>query len=112
MIGMGSAGWQAGGLRTRLPTIEPAPTIDPEAILQAEINRYVKKGYRVTSQTARSAQLVKPKKFSIIWAMVWLLLVVLPFVIYLIYYTAKRDQQLYLTVDEQGKITMAFAIAS
>lgn len=92
--------------------MESALAIDPEAILQAEIERYVEKGYRVTSQTARSAQLVKPKKFSILWAMVWLLLAVLPFVIYLIYYAAKRDQHLYLTMDDQGKITIAFAIAA
>lgn len=96
---------------TRLRTMEPEPPIDPEAILQAEISRYVQNGYRVTSKTASSAQLVKPKKFSVTWAMVWLLLVVLPFVFYLIWYGIKRDQHLYLTVDEQGKITTAFALA-
>lgn len=79
--------------------------INPEAILQAEVSRYVQKGYRVTSQTSRTAQLVKPKKFSVIWAIIWFVLAVLPFIVYLIYYAGKRDQQVYLTVDEQGQIT-------
>lgn len=76
----------------------PAP-IDPEAILQAEINRYVQKGFRVVSQTPRSAQLVKTKKFSCLFAILGIL------IIYLIYYMAKRDKQVYLTVDEQGQIS-------
>jgi ABC-type Fe3+ transport system permease subunit len=80
-------------------------SVDPEAILQAEINRYVGRGFRVTSQTPRSAQLVKPKKFSVVWAVIWFVLMILPFVIYLLYYASKRDQQVYLTVDEQGHIT-------
>lgn len=80
-------------------------TVDPEAILQAEVNRYVGKGFRVTSQTPRTAQLIKPKKFSVIWAVIWFVLMLLPFVIYLLYYVAKRDQQVYLTVDEQGNLT-------
>jgi ABC-type Fe3+ transport system permease subunit len=81
------------------------PTSDPEAILQAEINRYVEMGYRLTSQTTRSAQLVKPKKFNIIWAIIWFVLAVFPFFIYLLYYTFKWDHQVIMTVDEQGHIT-------
>jgi ABC-type Fe3+ transport system permease subunit len=92
--------------------MEPEPKVDPEAVLQAEISRYVLKGYRVTTKTARSAQLLKPKKFSVLWAMVWLLLVVLPFVLYLVWYGVKRDEHLYLTVDEEGKITTSFTLAS
>lgn len=53
----------------QLPDPQPVaglstPGIAPEAVLQEEVNRYTKKGFRVVSQTSRSAQLVKPKKFS------------------------------------------------
>jgi hypothetical protein len=46
-----------GPRRTTLPPMDVTPaTINPEAILQAEVTRYVQKGYRVVSQTARTAQ--------------------------------------------------------
>lgn len=92
-------------MKTRLASMEQPVAINPEAILQAEINHYVQKGFRVVSQTARSAQLIKPKKFSVVWAVIWFVLMLLPFVLYLLYYAGKRDQQVYLTVDERGNIT-------
>lgn len=81
------------------------PTSEPAAILQAEIDRYVQMGYRLTSQTARSAQLVKPKKFNIMWAIIWFVLAIVPLLIYLLYYAFKWDHQVYLIVDEEGHIT-------
>ena len=73
-------------------------------ILQEEINRLVHKGYRVVSQTERSAQLVKPKKFSFWWALIWFLVFGVGLVVYLIYYAGKKDQQVYLTIDAGGKL--------
>jgi len=78
---------------------------DPEAILLAEINRYVQLGYQVTSQTARSAQLVKPKRFSVMWAIIWFVLAVVPFVIYVLVYMFKWDHHVLISVDEEGHIT-------
>ena len=74
-------------------------------ILQREISKYVKRGFRVVSQTDTTAQLVKPKVFSCFWAIVWFLLAIVPFVIYLIWYAAKRDDQIYLEVTPTGRIT-------
>jgi len=67
-------------------------------ILQHEINSYVKKGYRVISQTDTTAQLVKPKKFSLFWAIIGIL------IIYLLWYLAKRDKQIYIEVTLTGKV--------
>ena len=78
---------------------------DPEAILQAEVARYVKKGYRVVSQAARTAQLVKPKKFSFWWAFFWMLWALIGFFVYLAWYMGKKDEQVYLSVADTGKIT-------
>jgi len=75
------------------------------AILDREIQSYVRKGYRVLSQTDTSAQLVKPKKFSLILAVLLLILMVLPFVIYLLMYVAAKDKTVYLSVDPDGKVT-------
>jgi hypothetical protein len=87
--------------------IETAPPVDTEAILQAEVGRYVKKGYRVTSQTAKTAQLVKPKKFSFWWALAWFVVLGVGLIVYILYYGAKKDGQMYLTVDEAGRISLA-----
>ena|ERR1700694_4334593 len=69
------------------------PASDPEAILRAEIDRYIQMGYVVTSQTTRSAQLVKPKKFNIMWAIVWFTLAIVPLLVYLLYYAFKWDHR-------------------
>jgi hypothetical protein len=93
----------------QLPDPQPAaglstPGIAPEAVLQEEVNRYTKKGFRVVSQTSRSAQLVKPKKFSFWWALIWTFVMLVGLLVYLFYYAAKKDRQVYLTVDDLGRI--------
>jgi len=74
------------------------------AILDKEISHYVKRGFQVVSRTDTTAQLVKPKKFSFLWAMLWLLCFGIGLLVYLIYYAAKRDEQIYLEVGASGKI--------
>lgn len=74
------------------------------AILEEEIRKYVKKGFQVVSRTDLTAQLVKPKKFSGLWALLWFLVFGVGLIIYLIYYGTKRDEQVYLEVDEKGKV--------
>ena len=71
-------------------------------ILQAKISEYVRDGYRVVSQTDFTAQLIKPKRFSLFWAIFWFLFFGVGVFIYLFYYWSKKDQTSYLTVDEYG----------
>lgn len=61
------------------------------------LNWYVRQGFRVVSQTESSAQLVKPKVFSFVWALLWFLLLGVGLVVYLLYYAAKKDKTVYLT---------------
>jgi hypothetical protein len=68
------------------------------AILQAGINSYIGKGYRVISQTDTTAQLVKPKKLSILLALCTLGLA-------LLWYLVKKDKTVYLQVDQFGRLT-------
>ena len=75
---------------------------DREA-LQAQINEYARKGYIVQSQTETSAQLVKPKVFSFVWALLWFLLLGIGLLIYILYYLSKNDQTVYLYV-ENGQV--------
>lgn len=79
-----------------METIHPA--------LQKEIQRYVKQGYQVISQTSTSAQLVKPKKFSCLIASLSFLLVGIGLIFYLFWYASQKDTILYLQVDESGRV--------
>jgi hypothetical protein len=74
-------------------------------LLQREIQKYVKDGWRVQSSTATTAQLVKPKKFSFLFFIVLLILMVLPALLYVVWFAVKRDEAVYLSVDENGRIT-------
>jgi hypothetical protein len=67
------------------------------ATLDAKVRRYVRKGYIVQSQTDTSAQLVKPKKFSFLWAFAWFMCFGGGLLVYLLYYWAKRDHTVYLS---------------
>lgn len=72
--------------------------------LQKEINKYVSRGFRVVSQTDTTAQLMKPKTFGFLWALAWLLLFGVGILVYLFYYWAKKDETVYLQVDEEGRV--------
>lgn len=67
--------------------------------LQEHIDWYVAQGYRVVSQTPTSAQIVKPKTFSFVWAFLWFLCLGIGLIVYLLYYAAKKDQSVYLIAD-------------
>ena len=75
--------------------------------LQEHIGWYVRQGYRVVSQTETSAQLVRPKQFSIMWFLLGLLAVGVGAVLYIIYYMMKRDATVYLTVQPDGTVKRA-----
>ena len=72
----------------------------PESPLQDHINWYVGQGYRVIAQTETSAQLVKPKRFSMVWAFLWFLLFFVGLLFYIFWYVSKRDKEVYLYVED------------
>ena len=68
--------------------------------LQNEINDYVGRGVIVQSQTETSAQLIKPKVFSFVWAFIWFLLLGVGVLVYIFYYMSKNDETVYLYVED------------
>jgi hypothetical protein len=72
-------------------------------ILQREINKYLRQGYRVISQTDTTAQLVKPKVFSCLWFLINMILLI-GWIFYLLWYWSKRDTQVYIEVDINGRV--------
>ena len=79
------------------PVLVHMPT--DTAMLQTQINEYVRKGYHVQSQTETTAQLVKPKSFSFGWAFLWFLLLFFGLLIYILYYVSKKDETVYLYIE-------------
>jgi uncharacterized BrkB/YihY/UPF0761 family membrane protein len=76
-------------------------------ILDDQVRNYVHGGYRVVSRTPTAAQLVRPKNFSFLWALLWFLFFGIGILVYVAYYLAKSDQTVYLEVDDAGKIRMS-----
>ncbi len=72
--------------------------------LRSEIDRYLKKGFRVVSETEMSAQLIKPKVFSFVWALFWFLFLGVGVLVYIFYYMSKKDKTVYLRVSDDGQV--------
>ena len=81
------------------------------AALDAEIRKYIASGFRVVSRTETTAQLVKPKKFSFWWAAFWTLALLVGLILYLFWYAAKKDETVYLEVDQFGQVNPVGASA-
>jgi uncharacterized BrkB/YihY/UPF0761 family membrane protein len=73
-------------------------------LLDEEVSAYMRDGYFVRQRTPTSAQVVKPKRFSFVWAFLWLLVFGVGIIVYLIYYAAKQDEGRYVEVDEYGTV--------
>lgn len=79
-------------------------TDERKNILEQRLQGYAKEGWRIASQSDTTAQLMKPKQFNFVLAVIFLLLGGIPFVIYLFWYLAAKDKTLYLTVDLDGTV--------
>jgi hypothetical protein len=77
---------------------------EQKTIIENAISYFLRQGYFVNSQTDNSVQLVKPKKFSFLLAIIFLLLSGLPLIIYVLYYLSQETETLYIRVDAQGQV--------
>ena len=75
-----------------------------QQILDGEIAKYTKRGFQVTARTETTVQLKRPKKFSFLWAFLWFLLLGIGILVYLFYYWSKKDDVVFIQVDERGKV--------
>jgi hypothetical protein len=89
------------------PAVSSEPLSEDERlrILEVQIGHYTRRGFFVRERTASTAQLIKPKNFSFLWALLWFLLFGIGLVVYLIYYAAKKDEGRYVSVNEYGAVT-------
>jgi len=62
--------------------------------METAILSYLAKGFVVAQKTPTSATMQKKKEFSIMWAVIGLVLCVLPLLIYLIIYAMQPDVEI------------------
>ncbi len=77
--------------------------IDRVPNLERAIAKYLHRGYRPVYQTKDSAQLVKPKQFSCLLALVTLCLGGFPLIVYLIYFASIQDKCVRLQVIPEAQ---------
>lgn len=75
-----------------------------ETALDREIRYYVKAGYRVVSQNSTRAQLMRPKRFSYLWASLWFLMFGIGLIFYVFWYMSQKDDVIYLELLPNGKV--------
>lgn len=100
--------------------------LNPDAALDAEIARFAARGYRLTMRTESAAQLVKPKSFKrseaallivvglgaiLLLGGPGLLLAAILLIGDLIWYAARRESSVLLTVEKDGHVTGHGALA-
>ncbi len=69
-----------------MSTTEPPSREDRSGILEREVTKYVKRGYRVISRTDTTVQLARPEKFGASG------------------YMAKKDRAVHLEINKLGRI--------
>jgi len=77
--------------------------IDRVPNLERAIAKYTYRGYRVLSQTEKSAQLMRPKAFSCLIALITLCLGGVPLIVYLIYFASIQDKCVRLQVIPEAQ---------
>jgi len=71
-------------------------------ILDREIAKYVKEGWRVVSRTDTTAQLLRDKSASCMLAFILALFLIVPAILYYLLY--RGTEGLYIEVDEAGEV--------
>lgn len=74
-----------------------------QMILDREIAKYIKQGYRIVSREQFSAQLIKDKHFSCFWITFWTLTLV-GWIPYLLWYFSRQEPSIYLSVAPDGRV--------
>ncbi len=78
--------------------------------MQSAITSYIAQGFVIENQTAVSTTMMKKKQFSALWAVVGLILCVIPLLVYLIIYAAESDQMVELRLVTPEAISEAQAV--
>ncbi len=78
------------------------PLDERKHILDQEITKYQRQGWRVLNRTDTTAQLMYETKPSCLLALILAIFLIVPAVLYLMFY--KGTKKLFLEVDDQGQL--------
>ena len=76
--------------------------IDPD--LRSAVDSYLRQGFLVAQLSSTSARVVKPKRFNVLAAVLWLLFFGGGLFIYLIYHASSRDEVVDIRATPGGRI--------
>ncbi len=74
------------------------------AVLDEHITKYVQQGFQIVARTPTTCQLIKQKKFSLLFALLWFCVGGVGLIVYLLYYASKKAGSVYLQVDAGGVV--------
>lgn len=78
-------------------------TVVSEEQLESAILSFIAQGYVISNRTQTSVTLFKKKEFSVLWAVVGIVLCVIPLLIYLIVYATQTDQMVVIRIAAGGE---------
>ncbi len=67
-------------------------------LLHATIGEFVVRGFTISAQTETTVQMVKPRRFDFLPALLWFLVFGVGVLIYVFYYMSKRDETVYIRI--------------
>jgi hypothetical protein len=75
------------------------------AQMEEEIARLTRRGYVIVSRAETSAQLKRPKHFSVWWALFWFLIGGVGLPLYIVWYLlVKRDRVAFVRITPEGRV--------
>jgi|GEM_PF-2335301 len=74
-------------------------SVSSEQALEQTITGYIAEGYVIQNRTPDAVVLFKKKEFSILWAVIGLVICFIPLLVYLIVYAADSDKLVEIRVD-------------
>lgn len=80
-----------------MPATVQNMTVTSEQV-ESTIQSFVAQGYAISNRTHDSVTMYKKKEFSVLWAVVGLIVCVLPLLVYLIIYATQNDQMVVIHI--------------
>ena len=98
-----------GTAQEQIPTEPEVPPAEVSlaqrtTALNEAIAHFTAQGFRVVTKSQTSAQLMRPKQFSWLAAILSLLLLGIGFLIYRVYYLGQKDETIFLEVTSDGTV--------
>lgn len=83
-----------------IENIKISRVLDSEQKLDVISDLYIKEGYEQELRTERELKMIKRKKFSFLWSVLWFLFFGIGLLIYIFYYMSKKDEIIYIRIDK------------